>query len=68
MKGNVDHDKYDLLIASCKDLPPTPTAVAHPCDESSLAGVLEAARLGLITPILVGPTARIHEAAKSAGA
>ena len=63
MNNHVEHDKYDLLIASCKDLPPTPTAVAHPCDESSLAGVLEAARLGLITPILVGPTARIHEAA-----
>jgi len=53
------HDKYDALIARCKALPPTPCAVAHPCDESSLRGAVEAAELGLIRPILVGPKARI---------
>ena len=53
------HDKYDALIARCKALPATPCAVAHPCDESSLRGAVEAAQLGLITPILVGPSARI---------
>ena len=36
-----------------------PAAVAHPCDRSSLEGALDAARLGLITPTLVGPAARI---------
>jgi hypothetical protein len=30
-----EHEKYERLIARCKSLPPTPTAVAHPCDESS---------------------------------
>ena len=60
------HEKYDQLIARCKELPPTPTAVAHPCDESSLKGAVDASRVGLITPILVGPAARIREvAAKS---
>ena len=49
------HDKYDALIARCKALPATPCAVAHPCDESSLRGAVEAAELGLIRPILVGP-------------
>src|SRR5688572_9497838 len=53
------HDKYDALIARCKTLPATPCAVAHPCDESSLRGAVEAAQLGLIRPILVGPAARI---------
>ena len=53
------HDKYDALIARCKALPATPCAVAHPCDESSLRGAVEAAQLGLILPILVGPSARI---------
>jgi phosphate acetyltransferase len=60
------HDKYDRLIASCKSLPPTPTAVAHPCDESSLLGAVDAAKAGLIAPILVGPAARIKEAARKA--
>jgi len=61
------HDKYDRLIEACRSLPPTPTAVAHPCDESSLAGALDAAKLGLIAPILVGPQARIRAVAQKHG-
>jgi phosphate acetyltransferase len=53
-------------MARCKALPPTPTAVAHPCDESSLRGAVDAAKAGLITPILVGPAARIREVAAKA--
>ena len=62
------HEKYDQLIGRCKGVPPTPTAVVHPCDESSLKGAIDAARVGLIAPILVGPTARIREAAEKCGA
>ena len=61
------HVKYQRLIDRCRELPPTPTAVAHPCDRSSLEGAVEAGRLGLITPILVGPRDRIREVAESAG-
>jgi phosphate acetyltransferase len=60
------HEKYERLIERCKAIPPTPTAVAHPCDRSSLEGALDAAKLGLITPILVGPAARIAAVAKEA--
>ncbi|HEX6019976.1 MAG TPA: phosphate acetyltransferase [Burkholderiaceae bacterium] len=60
------HEKYQRLIDYCKSLPPTPTAVAHPCDESSLEGALQAAKMGLIAPILVGPRARIEAVARSA--
>ena len=58
------HAKYQRLIDFCKTLPPTPTAVAHPCDQSSLQGVADAARMGLIAPILVGPKKRIEEIAR----
>src|SRR6185295_18960219 len=58
------HEKYQRLLDFCRSLPPTPTAVAHPCDESSLRGAIDAARLGLIAPILVGPRARIEAVAK----
>ena len=34
------HEKYQRLLDFCKALPPTPTAVAHPCDESSLRGAV----------------------------
>src|SRR6188768_1941607 len=53
------HEKYQRLIERCQSLPPTQAAVAHPCDRSSLEGALDAARLGLIAPTLVGPAARI---------
>jgi phosphate acetyltransferase len=63
---NVKHARYQLLLERCKALPPTPTAVAHPCDESSLKGAVDAAKAGLIAPILVGPATRIREVAAKA--
>lgn len=65
---NSDHEKYRRLIDYCKTIPPTPTAVVHPCDPSSLESATEAARLGLITPILVGPIEKIRAAASQCGA
>ena len=59
------HEKYQRLIERCKSLQPTPTAVAHPCDQTSLEGAVEAGRMGLIAPILVGPAQRIKATAKS---
>jgi phosphotransacetylase len=46
-------------------LDPVPTAVAHPCEQTALAGAIEAAQNRLITPILVGPTAKIEAIANS---
>jgi phosphate acetyltransferase len=63
--SNRQHEKYEQLIARCRTLPPTPCAVAHPCDESSLLGAVKAAEMGLIKPILVGPQARIEAVAAS---
>jgi phosphate acetyltransferase len=57
------HDKYLRLIASAQKLPPVITAVAHPCDEASLEGAVEARRLRLIEPVLVGPPGRIRDLA-----
>ncbi len=65
MEGS--HEKYDRLIERCKSIAPTPTAVAHPCDESSLRGAIDASRVGLIAPILVGPAARIRDVAEKSG-
>ena len=60
------HEKYDRLIAAAKALSPVSTAVAHPCDRASLEGVIDAAKAGLIKPILVGPQAKIRAAAEQA--
>lgn len=61
------HEKYDRLLEMARKAPPLTAAVVHPCDESSLAGAVDAARLGLLVPLLVGPAARIGEAARKAG-
>jgi phosphate acetyltransferase len=60
------HEKYERLVEVARRLPSVVTAVAHPCDEVSLESAVEAARLGIITPILCGPRAKIHAAAAKA--
>jgi len=59
--------KYEQLLERCRSLAAVPTAVAHPCEASALAGPMEAAAKGLITPFLVGPAAKIAEIAKADG-
>ena len=58
--------KYEQLLMRCSSLEPIPTAVAHPCDETSLSGAVEAGKKGLIVPILVGPRQKILAIAESA--
>src|SRR5688500_9821315 len=59
--------KYEALLERCRRLDPVPTAVAHPCEETALAGAIDAAAQGLIQPTLVGPATRIRDVAKAAG-
>jgi len=55
-------------MAMARELGPLLTAVVHPRDPVSLEGALEAARLGLIEPVLVGPRNKIEAAALEIGA
>ena len=57
------HGKYDRLIAAAKAVPPVPTIVVHPCDETSLRGVVGSAEAGIIRPVLVGPETKIRDTA-----
>src|SRR4051794_15768314 len=59
----VRHEKYERLVETARQLAATKTAIAHPCDQVSLESAVEAAKLGLIAPILVGPVHRIKEVA-----
>jgi phosphate acetyltransferase len=61
--GTDRHARFHDLVAKARTHPPAKTAVAHPCDQVSLESVVEAARLRLIAPILVGPEARIRSVA-----
>jgi phosphate acetyltransferase len=59
------HEKFERLVSRAQSFPPVATAVVHPCDDVSLRGAVEAARLKLIVPLLVGPAARIREVASN---
>ena len=53
--------RYEILLKMTHGLDPIRTAVVHPVDAPSLLGA--AARINLITPVLVGPKAKIRAAA-----
>ncbi len=59
--------RFNDLMAMVRDLPAVRCAVAHPCDEGSLRGAVDAARFGLLNPVLVGPEARIRAIAEEFG-
>ena len=61
------HEKFDRLLARCKGFEPVACAVAHPCDENSLRGAVDAAYKGLLAPILVGPQSHIRAVAAGCG-
>jgi phosphate acetyltransferase len=59
--------RYEHLIAMAHKHSPIKTAIAHPCDNVSLQSAVEAAKLHLIEPILVGPTERVRSIAAKEG-
>lgn len=61
------YDRHDRLIAAARAQGPVTVAVAHACDRHAIEAALDAARIGLVAPLLVGPQARIHAAAEAAG-
>jgi len=58
--------KYERLLERVRGMPAVSTAVAHPCDDASLGAAVEAARAGIIAPILVGRADRIRAVAQAA--
>ncbi|NTW35723.1 MAG: bifunctional enoyl-CoA hydratase/phosphate acetyltransferase [Syntrophobacteraceae bacterium] len=58
---------FKQLIYRVKDWEPIPTAVCHPCGKEALEGAIDAAEMGLIHPILVGPEEKIRAVAEELG-
>lgn len=59
-----NHKFERWLLDRAHGLKPLRTAVVHPVDEFSLSGAIEAAKAGIIEPLLVGPEHKIREQAK----
>jgi phosphotransacetylase len=66
-EGATGSGKYEQLIERTQAIPAIPTALAYPCDEVSLGAAVEAAQLGIITPLLVGPPQKIRAVAAQFG-
>ncbi len=60
------HESLRAILVRAAGQTPMSTAIVHPCDAHSVSTAAEAARAGLIAPILVGPKARIQKAAEEA--
>jgi phosphate acetyltransferase len=60
-----NQSKYDRLIDRAKQVPAVRGAVVHPCDQSSLTGTVQAAKNGLLVPVLVGPAERMKTIARA---
>ena len=65
--GRNTHEKLNGLIEKARQHAPVKVAVAHPCDQVSLESAVAAAKLQLMTPILVGPEQRIRDVAAKHG-
>ncbi|EIL91570.1 bifunctional enoyl-CoA hydratase/phosphate acetyltransferase [Rhodanobacter fulvus Jip2] len=54
------------LLERARRLGPIRVAVVHPCDAASLGAALEAAREGLIEPVLVAPRRKLEQISRAA--
>ena len=61
------HQVFEHLIEQCRDFEPVATAVVYPGSEVALQGAADAARAGLIDPVLIGPRGRIEALARDHG-
>jgi phosphate acetyltransferase len=59
--------RFRDLLAMGGKLEAVRCAVVHPCDDGSLSGAMDAARYGLLIPVLMGPEVRIRHVAEEAG-
>jgi phosphate acetyltransferase len=58
---------FQRQVERVRNLPALPTAIVYPCDRDSLQLALSGQFAGYIAPVLVGPEARIADAASQAG-
>ena len=58
---------FQRQVERVRNLPALPTAIVYPCDRDSLQVALSGQFAGYLSPVLVGPEARIADVAAQAG-
>ncbi len=66
MNALPEYNNLPRLYQQATQLSAIRCAIVHPCDAASLQGVVAAADKGLVVPVLVGPKAKIEQAAAAA--
>ncbi|HAU1297426.1 TPA: bifunctional enoyl-CoA hydratase/phosphate acetyltransferase [Legionella pneumophila] len=61
-----NHDRFEAIIKTCRCMAAVRTAIVHPVTSNVMEAVNDAMKAGLITPILVGPLAKMRAAARDA--
>ncbi len=59
--------RYGQLLDAARRVPPMRLGVVHPCSVDALEGAVDAARLGLIDAVLIGPAERVRRLAADNG-
>ena len=65
-RGGIAEHCLDRLVDECRGLKPILTGVVYPCSAGALSGAIDAAKDGLITPVLFGPEKEIKAVAAKA--
>ena len=63
----ISRSHFQKLVEQVRNFPPLKTAIVYPCDRDSLQIALSGQFAGYLDPVLVGPEARIADAAAQAG-
>ena len=65
-RAPAERPHLEILVSRARRFAPLPVAIVYPCDRDALAAAVEAHRINLITPLLVGPRAKIESLALAA--
>ncbi|MFT4011793.1 MAG: bifunctional enoyl-CoA hydratase/phosphate acetyltransferase [Paracoccus sp. (in: a-proteobacteria)] len=60
-------NRYDRFIAEARGLPAVAAGIVHPCSTAAILGAAEVRDEGLLSPLLIGPEAKIRAVADEAG-
>jgi phosphate acetyltransferase len=63
----ISRSHFQKLVEQARNFSPLKTAIVYPCDRDSLQIALSGQFAGYLDPVLVGPEARIADAAAQAG-
>jgi phosphate acetyltransferase len=62
-----DSGRFEVLLRQAAAFGPIKTGVVHPCQQEALAGAVQAAQSGLITPVFFAPAVKLGRIAEQAG-